>query len=458
MTMTATATETATVTTTFEDRERHARSPAHELALDCLEAGIEAARPERAVERHLSLSDGTLRVRDETYDLSDYDRVLVLGGGKAAGGLVRALEELLGDRIDGGAVVLDAPADSDRVALHVGGHPVPDEGSVAGARRVLELARGADERTLVLAAVTGGGSALLAAPTEGVSLADLRAVTESLLASGASIDEVNAVRKHCSAIKGGGLARAAGEATVVGLLVSDVVGDDPAVVASGPTAPDPSTFADARAVLDRYGVDAPASIRERIDRGVAGEIEETPGPDDPLFDGVSNHVLIGGHTAIEAARTVAAERGHATRLLSARLRGEATAAGLTHVAVAEEALDTGEPVEVLGVVLSGGETTVTLGEDPGEGGPNQELALRAAIELPEGAVLASVDTDGRDGATDAAGALVHASTVESGDADAARGALAAHDAGPFLEERGALLRSGRTGTNVNDLRVLVVFG
>jgi len=453
---------------TFEDRERHARSPAHELALDCLAAGIEAARPERAIARHLSVSGGdgandadgadggTLHVRGETYDLDDYDRVLVLGGGKAAAGLVRALGDLLGDRIDGGAVVLDAPADLDRVEVHVGGHPVPDEGSVAGARRLLELARGADERTLVLATVTGGGSALLAAPVEGVSLADLRSVTESLLASGASIDELNAVRKHCSAIKGGGLARAADGATVVGLLVSDVVGDDPAVVASGPTAPDPSTFAEARAVLDRYGIDPPDSIRERIDRGVAGEAEETAGPDDPVFERVSNHVLVGGHTAIEAAREVAEERDYRTRLLSARLRGEAATAGLTHVAVAEEALDTGEPVEPPGVVLSGGETTVTLGDDPGEGGPSQELALRAAIELPEGAVLASVDTDGRDGATDAAGALVDASTVESEDADAARRALARHDAGPFLESRGALLRSGRTGTNVNDLRVLVV--
>ncbi|MEF8841514.1 MAG: DUF4147 domain-containing protein [Haloarculaceae archaeon] len=448
----------------FEDRERHTRSPAHELALSCLAAGIEAARPERAIERHLSLSedddaDGdALGVRGETYDLAGFDRVLVLGGGKAAGGLARALEELLGDRIDGGAVVLDAPADLDRVEVHVGGHPVPDEGSVAGARRLLELARTADERTLVLAPITGGGSALLAAPAEGISLADLRAVTESLLASGASIDELNAVRKHCSAIKGGGLARAAGDATVVGLLVSDVVGDDPAVVASGPTAPDPSTFADARAVLDRYGIDPPDAIRERIDRGVAGEFEETADPDDPVFGRVSNQVLVGGHTAIEGAREVAEERGYGAVLLSARLRGEAVEAGLAHVAVAEEAVDTGEPVEPPGVVLSGGETTVTLGDDPGEGGPNQELALRAAIELPEGAVLASVDTDGRDGGSDAAGALVDASTVESGPGgdDAARDALARHDAAPFLEARGALLRSGRTGTNVNDLRVLVV--
>ena len=438
----------------FENRAQHARSPAHELALDCLAAGIEAAQPEGAVARHVSLSGDVLDVRGETYDLAEYDRVLVLGGGKAAAGLVRALYDLLGDRIDGGAVVLDAPADLDAVDVRVGGHPVPDEGSVAGARRLLELASEADERTLVLAPITGGGSALLAAPAEGISLDELRAVTESLLASGASIDEMNAVRKHCSAIKGGGLARACGEATVVGLLVSDVVGDDPAVVASGPTVPDSSTFADARAVLDRYGIDAPDSVAERIDRGVEGGLRETPDPGDDLFERVSNHVLIGGHTAIEAAREVATEHEYGTILLSARLRGEAAAAGLTHVAVAEEALDTGEPVSVPGVVLSGGETTVTLGDDPGEGGPNQELALRAAIELPEGAVLASVDTDGRDGGSDAAGALVDASTVD--DADEARDALARHDAGPYLDSRGALLRSGRTGTNVNDLRILAV--
>jgi hydroxypyruvate reductase len=439
----------------FENHDAHARSPAHELALECLTAGIEAAQPDVAVARHLSLSaDGeTLDVMGETYDLGNYDRVFVLGGGKAAGGLTRALSALLGDRIDGGAVVLDAPAEL-AVEVHVGGHPVPDEGSVAGARRLLELAHDADERTLVIAPVTGGGSALLAAPVEGVSLDELRAVTESLLASGASIDEMNAVRKHCSAIKGGGLARACGDATVVGLLVSDVVGDDPAVVASGPTVPDSSTFADARAVLDRYGIDAPDSIAERIARGVEGGVEETPNPGDALFERVSNHVLVGGHTAIEAAREVAEERECGTRLLSARLRGEAAEAGLTHVAVAEEALDTGEPVAVPGVVLSGGETTVTLGDDPGEGGPNQELALRAAIELPEGAVLASVDTDGRDGGSDAAGALVDASTVDN--ADEARDALARNDAGTYLDSHAALLHSGRTGTNVNDLRVLVV--
>ena len=438
----------------IRDREGLATTPARETALACVEAGVEAAHPRRVVADAVRLEGDVLHVADASFDLAGVERVLVLGGGKASGTVAAALEAVLGDRLTGGAVVCPDPVETERVAVHVGDHPVPSERSVAGTRRVLELADGADGATLVLAAVTGGGSALLCAPAEGVSLEDLRAVTDDLLASGASIHEINAVRKHLSAVKGGGLARAAAPARVVGLLFSDVVGDDLDVIASGPTAPDASTFREARAVLDRYGLKPPAAVAERLRAGEAGELAETPRAGDPAFDRVTNHVLAGGRTALAAAREAAADRGYATLLLSSRVRGEAREAAKTLVAVGEEALESGEPVAPPAVVLAGGECTVTVTGD-GRGGPNQEFALSAALELTDaGVALACVDTDGRDGATDAAGALVDATTVD--DPAAARAALADNDAAPYLGARGALVVTGPTGTNVNDLRVLVV--
>ncbi|WP_254769455.1 glycerate kinase type-2 family protein [Salinilacihabitans rarus] len=442
----------------FDDRDDLAGTPARETALACLEAGIRAALPERVVAEAVSVEGDALYLLDAEYDLSRYDRVVVCGGGKAAGGLARALESTLGDRIDGGVVVSTDGAETDRVDVRAGDHPTPSERNVAATADVLALAREADERTLLLAAITGGASALLCAPADGLSLAALRETTDALLASGASIDEVNAVRKHCSAIKGGRLARAAAPATVAALAISDVVGDDPAVIGSGPTVPDPSTFADALAVLDRYDLDdeVPAPVRERLERGAAGEIAETPTAEDAAVAAADWHLLANGRTATDAAREVARERGYGTLVLSGRLRGEAREVGRVHAAVAEEARATGDPVEPPAVVCSGGEVTVAVRGD-GVGGPNQELALAAAAEFADrgtDAVLASADTDGIDGPTDACGALVDGGTVD--DPDAAWRALAANDAAGFLDDADALLRTGYTGTNVNDLRVLVL--
>ncbi|WP_255197297.1 glycerate kinase type-2 family protein [Halorarius litoreus] len=436
------------------DREALGRSPAHALALDCIDAGIDAASPERAVAAALTLDGDILHVADDAYDLTDYDRVLVLGAGKATAGLVGALHDLLGDRIDGGCVAVPDPVDLP-VESVVAGHPTPDSGSHEAATRILAIAQDADDRTLVLAPISGGGSALLAAPVDGLAFDALREVTDALVASGASIDEINAVRKHCSAIKGGRLAQALAPATVVGLLVSDVVGDDPAVVASGPLTPDPTTYADARDVLDRYDIDVPA-VRDHLNAGVRGEREETPNPGDESFETVTTHVIASGRTAVDAAETLARDRGYTPLVLSTRIRGEAREAARTQVAVAEEILDSGRPVEPPAVVLSGGETTVTVRGD-GTGGPNLEFALAAALELPDEAILASVDTDGRDGSTDAAGAIVDSETVATADdRRAARAALSRNDALGYLRERSVDIEGGPTGTNVNDLRVLIV--
>jgi glycerate 2-kinase len=443
--------------TEIQDADALAETSAHETALACIEAGIDAAHPEQVVYDSVSLDGDTLTIRDETYDLADYDRVLVVGGGKAGGGVTAALEAVLGDRITDGVVVTRDPEETEFVDVVVGDHPVPSQEGVDGARRILDLLTDADERTLVLGVITGGASALLAAPVESISLADLQTTTTELLESGAEIDEINAVRKHLSAVKGGQLARAASPATVAGLVLSDVVGNDLSVIASGPTAPDDSTFADALDVLERYGIDAPQSVRERLEAGVAGDVAETPRADDPAFERVTNHVLADGFTALEAARSVARERGYDSCILSSRIRGEAREAAKSHVAIGEEVTATGNPVDAPAVILAGGETTVTVRGD-GRGGPNQEFALAAALELRGRAstVVGAVDTDGRDGGVDVAGALVDGETVS--DVAAAREALADNDAFPYLDEQDAIVRTGPTGTNVNDLRVLVVEG
>jgi len=430
----------------FDRSGTPADSPAHELVLGCLEAGIDAAHPRRAVARHCSVDEreGTLTVRDATYDLSAYDSILVVGGGKAADDLAAAFEALLGERLSGGVVVTDErTADPDRIDVLEGEHPTPGDGSVAGARAVLNRAAAATDRTLVVGVIAGGGSALLCAPAAGLSVDDLRAVTDGLLDAGASIDEINAVRRACSSIKGGGLAAAAKPATVLGILVSDVVGGDPSVIASGPTVPTGTDPDAALEVLARHGVDVPA---------VESFLLESV-PENPTDADVDTHVVASGRDAIDAAAEHASSRGYRTCVLSTRIEGEAAAAGRLHAAIAAEATDSGDPIEPPAVILSGGETTVRVTGD-GTGGPNGEFALAAAMDLPDPAVLGAVDTDGGDGSTDAAGALVDARTID--DPAAARAALSDNDSYTYLDSRGALLRSGATGTNVNDLRVLVV--
>lgn len=441
----------------IHEREALGGSPARDLALDCIEAGIEAADPERAIAESVSLDGDRLTVGESSYDLNEYEELVVLGGGNAGGRMASAIEGVLGDRIDRGVVVTDAPEETGKIEVLPGDHPVPSERGVDSTRAMLELADEAGKDTLALVLISGGGSALMPAPAEGISLSDLQEVTEALLASGAEIGEINAVRKHCSAFKGGGLARRAAPSTVVSLIVSDVIGNDLSTIASGPTAPDATTFEEAREVLERYGIDPPEAIARRLEHGANGEIEETPDVGDPVFDRVDNHVIADGFTALEAVSDLGDERGYEPLILSSSVRGEAREAAKTHVAIAEEVRATGNPVDPPAVICSGGETTVTI-RGEGTGGPNQEFALSAALELrgSEGIALACVDTDGIDGASDAAGALVDGETVP--DPEPARAALAENDVYPYLDERDSLVETGATGTNVNDLRVLVVTG
>jgi len=473
----------------IHDRDSFPDGDPHATALACVEAGIEAARPERVVREAVQLDGETLAIGPERHDLSTYDSVLVVGGGNAAAAVAVTLEDVLGEALDGGVVVTDDPRSTAVVDVLPTDHPVPSQRGVESTSELLNRARAAGSETLVVAVITGGGSACMVAPADGISLDGLQTTTNALLASGASIHEINAVRKPLSAIKGGRLAGALAPARVSALVLSDVVGDDLDVIASGPLVADPSTYADALDVVESYDLAVPDSVRERLAAGAAGDLAETPGPGNPIFERVSTHLVGTNFTALDAAREAAHERGYDALVLSSRIRGEARDAALAHVAVAEETVETGNPIAPPAVVLSGGETTVTVAGE-GRGGPNQEFALAAALEFPSVAVLdvgpedppqaaldeglksppqvaldaglegppqaalAAVDTDGVDGNTDVAGALVDGELVD--DRSAARSALDHNDANAYLGERDALIETGPTGTNVNDLRVLVV--
>jgi hydroxypyruvate reductase len=439
----------------IKNRDQLARSEQHGHALDAVEAGIDAAQPRTVIEEKLDVSDGVLSAAGDEYDLCTYENIYVLGGGNAGGQVAAALESLLGDQIDDGIGVTDDPAPTTRIRTVEGTHPLPSRANVEGTRQLLELADAAGENDLVFAVISGGGSALMCAPDETLSLDEYRNLTEKLLRSGATIDEINAVRKHLSTFKGGQFARRIAPATTVGLLFSDVVGNRLDVIASGPTAPDPTTYDDWQAVVDRYDLALPDSARRLLDEGLAGDRRETPTASDTVFDRVRNYVLADGRTALGAARQSLRGAGYTAVILSAEMEGEARDVGTIHASIGTECLGQGEPFEPPVALLSGGETTVTV-EGDGRGGPNQEFALSAALSLTDGIVVAGVDTDGIDGSSDVAGGLVDASTVTASDRNPARSALRNNDAYPYLDAHNGLVRTGPTGTNVNDLRVVLV--
>lgn len=429
---------------------------------EVMAAGLAAVEPEAAVCRHLRREGERLLVGASSYDLRAYERVLLVGMGKAGAPMARAVAAILGDRLSGGIVVVKdlpaAPAPGP-VRLLAAGHPIPDGRGVAAADEIAALLDGAGERDLVLAVISGGGSALLPLPVAGVTLDEIGALTGLLLRSGASIDEINALRKHLEQLKGGGLARRAAPAAVATLVLSDVVGSPLDVIASGPTVPDSATFASAYEVLERYGLvdQAPAAIVAHLRRGLAGELADTPKPGDPLFERVTTVVVGSNAQAAEAALARARAYGMHTLLLSTYVQGEAREVGRVLAAIARQ-LATGEgPLPRPACIVLGGETTVTLRGD-GLGGRNQELALAAVADLaglPDVALVA-LATDGGDGPTDAAGAVVTGATLGRARQLGLNpfAALARNDAYPFFAALDDLLRPGPTETNVNDLAFL----
>ena len=425
-------------------------------------AALRAADPGEAILRRLRLDGETLIAGRRRYPLRDYRRVLVVGAGKASAAMAKTLERLLGRRIAGGLINVKYGhvAPLRRIELNECGHPVPDAAGVAGARRIAEIAAGAGREDLVLCVISGGASALTPLPAEPITLEEKQETTKLLLACGASIHEINAVRKHLSRFKGGQLARLAYPATVISLLLSDVIGDDLDVIGSGPTAPDSSTFAQAKELLEKYGIldRVPAAVRERIEQGIAGAIEETPKPGAPEFSRTQNLVVGSNQLAVDAAAAKARELGYRTMVLSTFIEGETRDVARMHAAIVKEIRASARPLRPPACLISGGETTVTLRGD-GLGGRNQEFVLAAAIDLDgyDKVVVLSGGTDGTDGPTDAAGAIAGGRTLararEKG-LEAVR-YLANNDSYHFFEALGDLVKTGPTNTNVMDVRFLL---
>jgi glycerate 2-kinase len=433
-------------------------------ALDILTDAVEAVDPYAAIKNSLEVIDGRLLFRGGELDLGQFERIFVVGGGKASGLMAKAVEELLGDLIVEGHVNVlrgtEGRFDLKKIKLHGASHPVPDEGGMKGVDRMLSLMSGAREDDLFIFLVSGGGSALLTKPADGVKLEDLRTLTDSLLKKGATINELNSVRKHISAIKGGLVVRKAQPAKILSLILSDVVGDHLDTIASGLTAPDTTTFSDAINTLKRYDLweESSNSIRVRLEKGFSGDTEETPKPGDKIFKRVMN-VLIGNNLmAALAAVEKASSIGYNSMLLSTRIEGEARHTGKVLAGIAQEVLASGRPTSPPAALIAGGETTVTV-TGSGSGGRNQELALGAALKI-EGlsVVLAAMATDGIDGPTEAAGAISDGSTLARAQVKGldAMDRLQENDSYTFFNTLGDVLITGPTGTNVNDITVILV--
>lgn len=426
-----------------------------DAALTIWRAALAAAAADPLVRSVLRRDGDRLTCGPLTVDLAQVSRVIVLGCGKAGAAMAAAVEAVLGDRIAQGFVVVkDGYTLPTRIVeVAEAGHPVPDRRGLMAAERILSMAERATSGDLIVFVISGGGSALLPAPAPPVTLEQKQEVTHLLLAAGATIGELNVVRKHLSLLKGGQLARAAAPAMVLTLVLSDVIGDPLDVIASGPTAPDPSTFRDALDVLARRDVldRVPSRVRDRLEAGARGEVAETPKPSDPLFTGVT-HVVVGNNRlVVDAAAKTATALGYPARIASAAVQGEARAVALDLVAQ-------GRSLPRPGCLVAGGETTVTV-RGRGRGGRCQEFALAAALALGEDddLVVLAGGTDGTDGPTDAAGAVVDAVTVGRGRSaglDPAR-ALADNDAYTLLRAAGDLLVSGPTNTNLLDLYIAV---
>jgi len=437
---------------------------ARQIAINALNAALEASDPSSIIKSKIKVEKNVLKVDGFSFNLNDFRNVFVVGGGKASGAMAETLETLLGDRIKDGAVTVpyDLKAyNVKRIKLEHASHPVPDLAGVKGTKRILDLVSQAEENDLVICLLSGGGSSLMPQPREGISLRDKRRVTDALLKSGATINEINTVRKHISDVKGGWLAKRAFPATVVNLILSDVVGDPLDFIASGPTVPDSTRFDDAIEVLKRYRLwnRIPATVKKVLLAGKKGLIPDTPKAGDKAFEKMHNIVVGNSMTGCQAAYNSLKTAGLHVLLLTSSLEGQARDVGTVFASIAQEIAKSGNPVPKPAVVIAGGETTVTV-VGKGKGGRNQEIVLGAASKIGglDGVVVAALSTDGIDGPTDAAGALVDGETVRRAlDLGLSpKRFLAENDSYSFFSRLGDLLFTGLTGTNVNDVSVVVV--
>jgi len=436
--------------------------------LEILQAALVGADPYRAVRNALSLEAGTLQFGNHPIDLDAVEDIYVVGAGKAAAPMAQALEDILGERLEEGVVAVKDgyKVSTSSIAVGEAAHPMPDERSLKAARAGGHVADMAEERDLVICLISGGGSSVLEMPAGRLTMEDIRQTTAALMAGGVSIDEINTVRKHLSAIKGGQLARTIAPARHLTVAVSDVVGDRPDVIASGPTVADPTTYAEAAAVVERPTIidRIPSAVVDHLRAGRAGDYEETPDEHHPAFRDALFEIVADRRDAVEAASKAAVSVGYNPRTVTTELEGEAREVGREMARRALAIAQRGEPVPTPACLLFAGETTVTM-RGRGQGGRNQELALSAAVALDE--MEASLDrsvavtafaTDGTDGPTRAAGAIVGPGTVARGVRAGfdARLELGNNNSHPFLEATGDLIVTGPTCNNVTDLICVLV--
>jgi len=432
-------------------------------AVEIFQAGLSAVAPGTAIKKYCVRAGDIFSVDGTSYDLNSYGRVLVLGAGKAGASMAGAIEDLLLDKIDEGLIVVkyDHLQPLHKIKTMEAAHPVPDENGCTGAKALYDLAAGADENTLIICLISGGGSALMPYPVEEVSLADKQQTTELLLGCGADIHEINAVRKHLSLIKGGGLARAAFPATMICLILSDVVGDDLDSIASGPCVPDTTSFSDCCAIFAKYGLEesVTTSVREYIERGTKGLVGEKSGIQESVFDRITTTIVACNYEALECSKKKAMELGYNTLLLSSQIEGETKDVAAFHMALAKEIVDNNEPVARPACLISGGETTVTI-KGSGKGGRNQEFVLAAGLQLKnmENVTVFSAGTDGTDGPTDAAGAIMDKATLaRAGELDLSiQDVLDTNDSYHYFEATDDLYKTGPTNTNVMDIRIILI--
>lgn len=432
-------------------------------------AGVEAANPYRLVLQAVLLDDRSLKIGDISYDLSHFKNIIVIGAGKATAPIAQAIESILGRFITDGRILVKYghAAKLKRIKVMEASHPVPDDAGVKGTEEIIRMMKQADEKTLVICLISGGASALLVSPADSITLGDKKIVTELLLNAGTSIDELNTVRKHLSQVKGGRLARIASPATVVSLILSDVIGDRLDVIASGPTVPDPTTFQDAMAVIKKYRIEKrlSAKVLMLLRQGINGRIKDTPKGDESFFKKTKAVVIGSLKHAVASAREKAKSLGFNTDIITYELQGEARDAARYLAARAIEVQNSMSKGTKPRCLISGGETTVTV-KGNGMGGRNQELAISFAMEIEDikGITMLSAGTDGTDGPTDAAGAIVDGNT-----------AVLARELGiipeiylennnsynffkrlDFASKKRHHLITGPTGTNVMDMQIITV--
>jgi len=438
------------------------------IATEIFLRAVSAVDPSKRLREMITVEQDTLRVKtdersEDLFHLKAFKNIFLIGTGKASASMARTMEDLLTGRISSGVITtkLGHRLPLKRTELIEAGHPIPDQNGLEGAHRIRSLLKNSGPEDLVLVVLSGGGSALLPLPVEGITLEEKQEVTQLLLDCGADIMEINTVRKHISQIKGGWLARWAYPSTVLAFILSDVVGDPLDVIGSGPTVPDPSTFEDAWEILRKYSLirEVAPAIQKHLQLGREGRVQETPKPGESAFERVHNILMGSNILALRAAQQEASSHGFHTLILSSSIVGETREVARFHAAIAKEVMTSGNPIPKPACIISGGETTVTI-RGRGRGGRNQEFALAGALEIQglETVVLLSGGTDGTDGPTDAAGAVADHTTVKRALAMGLhpKAHLERNDAYPFFEKLGDLLITGPTQTNVMDVRVLLI--